>query len=620
LRKYVSSILPLALACAALLTASACFAQTIKVTDYGVQPNSGHDATEGVNKALAAAKQTHATGLVFPKGTYDFFPDKAPSKHYYITNHDHVDQRAVAMPLEGLHNFTLDGQGSSFIFHGVMMPIAIVSSTGLTLENFSIDDAHQHFLLSRIVANDKNTITVQVLPGQNFTVQAGQLILSVDGWTKQATATTEFDPATMTLVLGGHDDYGFGRKTIKQTGPNTLQIPAGNSVGKIGDIMLFRGNDRPNPAIWSSESKDLTVSHVNVHAAQGMAFVAQKTENVHLDALDVTLTPNTPRIVSTNADALHFANCRGELLIESGVYENMLDDGINVHSVVLRVAEVKAPNSVLFEWGHFQTFGWTFASVGEHVEFLSTKTLLPDALLTVTAVQPIDEKHFILTFSQPVPSSVKVDDIADNTEWRPSVVYRNNTVRRTRSRGVLFSTPEGVLIEGNHFDKTTGAAILLPGEAGKWFEGVPSSDVIIRHNTISNANLAKPTAAPITIGPSIAKPGDAEGYNHRRILIEDNDFNLMGRHLVQGLSIDGIVFSGNKLGPSPIYPNIPNDTTPILTFTHVRCVHVGANTLGFKFTAKDIDGQDMKLVNIDGVTSPDDAAAWNAACANVTKE
>ena len=38
--------------------------------------------------------------------------------------------------------------------------------------------------------------------------------------------------------------------------------------------------------------------------------------------------------------------------VENGHYENMLDDGINVHGSFLRVAKVTAPSTVLLEWGH----------------------------------------------------------------------------------------------------------------------------------------------------------------------------------------------------------------------------------------------------------------------------
>jgi hypothetical protein len=47
-------------------------------------------------------------------------------RHYFISNHDYVKSRAVAMPIENVSNFTIDGSGSEFIFHECILPIAVV--------------------------------------------------------------------------------------------------------------------------------------------------------------------------------------------------------------------------------------------------------------------------------------------------------------------------------------------------------------------------------------------------------------------------------------------------------------------------------------------------------------
>ena len=42
--------------------------------------------------------------------------------------------------------------------------------------------------------------------------------------------------------------------------------------------------------------------------------------------------PHTQRVISTTADATHFVNCKGDILIENCRFENMLDDGTNAVS------------------------------------------------------------------------------------------------------------------------------------------------------------------------------------------------------------------------------------------------------------------------------------------------
>jgi hypothetical protein len=57
-------------------------------------------------------------------------------------------------------------------------------------------------------------------------------------------------------------------------------------------------------------------------------------------------------------------NCRGQIIVENGLFENMLDDGINVHGSYLRIAEKLAPDTLVLEFGHPETFGLPFAFSG----------------------------------------------------------------------------------------------------------------------------------------------------------------------------------------------------------------------------------------------------------------
>ena len=121
-------------------------AQRVSVSSFGVMPNSPQDATPGVNRAITSVKSLSRPVLIFPKGRYEFWPENAPHRKYFISNHDPVESRAVAMPLEGVDHLIVDGQGSIFIFHGLILPISIVHGHDITLRNLSIDYATPHVL------------------------------------------------------------------------------------------------------------------------------------------------------------------------------------------------------------------------------------------------------------------------------------------------------------------------------------------------------------------------------------------------------------------------------------------------------------------------------------------
>jgi len=608
------------LAATALFASTFCYSQTISVTDFGIKPDSGKDATPAIEAAIAAAQANHDRIIVFPKGRYEFWPDKAHTGHYFISNHDPVDTRAVAMPIEGIDNLTIDGQGSSFIFHGVIMPIDVVGSNGITLKNFSIDYATQHFLYTKVLSTTGNTTDVQVVDGSKYSIDdKGKLSILKEDWNQVATASLEIDAEKLTVARGAKDDFHFSQHaTVKEVSPGVLHIIGMPTQPEVGHFLVLRGVDRPNPAIWASDATNLLVSNITVHAAEGMAFIAQKSRDVRLDGFNVALEQGSKRLLTTNADAVHFSNCAGTVTVENGLFENMLDDGLNVHGSALHIVKLTGPNSMLLEWGHFQTYGFDWAQPGDQIEFSAHRTLLPYGHARITAIERVDDHHMSVTIDEPLPPEMKVDDYTDNIDWRPSLVYRNNTVRRIRSRGILVSTTAGALVEGNTFDKTTMAGVLIPGEAVDWYESTPSRNVIIRHNTFNDVNLAKGYA--IQIGPTIATPLPTDAYNHRNILVEDNQFNLVQQHVVQALSLDGLIFRNNKVAGSTDFAVKPNDDTPSFNLTHTRCVRIDKSSFITPLTPADVKGADATLVSVDTLKGTTSMKEWSAKCADSFKK
>src|SRR5690554_6163640 len=116
--------------------------------------------------------------------------------------------------------------------------------------------------------------------------------------------------------------------------------------------------------------------------------------------------------------------------------------------------------------------------------------------------------------------------MSENITWTPEVIFSNNTIRNNRGRGSLFSTPKRVFCEGNLFDHTHGAAILLCGDSNGWYETGACRDVIIRNNRFVNSLTANYqfTNAVISIYPEIPNLIDQKKFFHSGIVIENNQF------------------------------------------------------------------------------------------------
>ncbi len=138
-------------------------AKTINVADHGVVP--GKDVSREVNQLLEILKGKEGVTVYFPKGTYEFKPDMALEKYRAVTNHDNSNKH-LAFLIFGFKNFTLDGGGSTFLFHGRICPFTLDDSSGVTLKNFTIDwDTPFHHELKVVERNeDSNSFVAEISP------------------------------------------------------------------------------------------------------------------------------------------------------------------------------------------------------------------------------------------------------------------------------------------------------------------------------------------------------------------------------------------------------------------------------------------------------------------------
>jgi len=99
------------------------------------------------------------------------------------------------------------------------------------------------------------------------------------------------------------------------------------------------------------------------------------------------------------------------------------------------------------------------------------------------------------------------------------------------------------------FDHSSGAAILLAGDAQGWYESGACHEVVIRRNTFIN-NLTSRyqfTNAIISIYPEVKQLNKQKDYYHRNVLIENNVFKTFDVPLLFAISTDNLKFVNNKI-------------------------------------------------------------------------
>ena len=263
----------------------------------------------------------------------------------------------------------------------------------------------------------------------------------------------------------------------------------------------------------------------------------------------VMVRKGTGRVHTAGADATHFSNTRGGIVVEKALFEGMMDDAINVHSTCLGVMEVVDSHTLKCKYMHRQAVGFEVFLPGEKIRFINGPTLEPGGTATVKTAVKKNSAEMVITVEEPLPSSVRAGDAVENADFYPSVVFRNNIVRNNRARGSLFTTPERVLVEGNLFDHSSGSAILLAGDAQGWYESGACHEVVIRKNTFIN-NLTSRYQfrnAIISIYPEVKQLDRQRDYYHRNVLIENNVFKTFDVPLLFAISTDNLKFINNKV-------------------------------------------------------------------------
>ncbi|MBO5263275.1 MAG: right-handed parallel beta-helix repeat-containing protein [Bacteroidaceae bacterium] len=555
--------------CVALLIASCDTGKKVYYAgDFGIVPNTGKDMTKAVADAVAAIKAERGCKpavLLFEGGEYDFFPDSANVREYYISNHDQDNPKLVAVALEGLKNLTLQGDTSKggrateFLMNGRMLPIAMVDCENCSLSSIVVDTRVPQITQVEVLENREGYITYRVAPWAQYKIVGGRFVAYGSNWELAPVAGIAFDGETGHLVYRT-SDIGVGVYNVEEVEPGVIRAPWNDNRLKPGTRIAMRSYYRPTPGIFLSKCNNTSFENIKVHYAEGMGLLAQNCENIDMERFCVVPREGSDRYFTTQADATHFSGCRGLIKSNNGEYCGMMDDAINVHGTYLRIVERVDDNTIIGRYMHPQAYGFYWGGEGDAVQFVRSSTMEVCEPNVVEKIEPFDKavitgaKEFRITLRDKVADDIASGDYGiENLEWTPEVKFCGNTIRNNRARGALFSTPKDVLVENNLFDHTSGTAILLCGDCNGWFETGACRNVTIRKNRFVNAltNMFQFTDGIISIYPEIpdlqAQKKYFHGGNGTGVVIEDNVFETFDAPIVYAKSLDGLLFRGNRI-------------------------------------------------------------------------
>lgn len=490
-------------------------------------------------------KHDHAV-LRLPEGHFTVKGDFAFERHCFVTNNDEGLKR-IAFDLTEFKNLEIKGEGTCLDFVGYIVPFWISKAENIHVSGVSIDYTtpfHSEALITQVtdeyvdVRFDANEFPYRVHCGclrfdnKPTGSEAFNLMLEFD--------REKREPAWHAI------DYWVDETERCEALPNgDVRILRKNLKANVGNVFVFGCNHRKVPGFVISDSKDVSVCDVNVYHTGGMAFVAQRSENIELNHVMVTCPPGKDRIVSATADATHFSNCSGFVRLVDCVFENQKDDATNIHGVYAMITEVESPNTVVVKYMHEAQFGFHFIRQGMNVEIVDNGSLVTNCVRQVADCEVINKEYERVVFLEALPECVGVEYVVAQTDEYPDVLIKGCTIRNNRARGILLGSRGQIVIDSNYFH-VPGAAILLEGDGSYWYEQSGVRDLEIRNNVFENCNYGSPHwgNACIAVGTGIWKDRKVSRY-HRNLKIHGNVFRCFDPRILNIYCTENVDFHGN---------------------------------------------------------------------------
>jgi hypothetical protein len=343
---------------------------------------------------------------------------------------------------------------------------------------------------------------------------------------------------------------------FEDIGGDLLRLYGVKRYPPIGNYEILYITPRLGAGIFCEDSSDLYFENVTVHGCLGMGVIAQTCHNVHLNGFN-TLRKGD-RYYTANVDGSHFVNCTGLVRVENCTFEGQLDDALNIHGMYARIEKV-AGNEIFVREVHDEARGIRVYRAGDRIQVLDVSSLIPYAEKTIIEAEYLNQDIIRLVLKEGTDGVREGDDI-ENLDRTADLIFKNNTVRNNRARGMLIATKGKVIIEDCYFH-TSGAAILFEADGDFWFESGGTRDVTIRNNFFDGCKYSTWGSSVISCAPR--KRIEEGKYFHKKMDIVDNRFHMTMGYAVQLDNIESATFTGNTVTAA-------DGIEPKITVHHVK--------------------------------------------------
>ncbi len=440
---------------------------TVSVREFGAIAGDGQDDTQSVRRALDFALKNGAKKLVFPKGIYNFAQAKGglwePS-HWLFW-------------LKNVKNLEIDGQGSLFIFEGTQCFAYSIDCENVVFKNFSVDYEKPFFTHGKVswISPDKSEFDLK-FDNTIYRPKGGE---SVPSW-------SEVYGERLFSVSGGL----FVNYQVSQTrliAPNLIRVSCTHSIDplKIGMEIMLRHHTYSGSIFRLHHSKNHKIENVNIYSGMGMGIVGQYLDSIEIKNVNIAPAPDSKVPYSVSSDAINLLGCYGKILVENCYVKGSKDDSINVFSNYYKIKRQIAPNKIQLHSPKFNSGEMPQDKAGDTLVFMR-KDLKKYAYRKIKSItQNWQQRCAEVEFEEALPKDADIaNDIISTTKQPSEIVMR---FCKLDSEGRICCQASNMLVEDCELINSGG--FQLNTCVQPWFEGVPSSNVVVRRCSFINSKI-----------------------------------------------------------------------------------------------------------------------------------
>lgn len=395
-------------------------AMVFDVTQYGANPAGGNDASVGVYKAIEAAKEyqdSHpgeAADVIirFPEGRYDFYPDKVKGRILYPSNTNNGGingsqgnmngansnalwfTKYIGISIDSMRNVTVEGNNSSFVYHGNMTPFASINSQNVVFKDFTSDFQAPLTIDFTVLEVDRaaKTAKVRIPECYDVTINNNNFVVNSDkspynGVVYYSRTVNDLSAGAYCKVLDATDNVWLGSSAnlmasrnriepLTNEGKNVFRITYNSLDEKIREGLIYqiRQDPRRTPGTFIWKSDGVTLKDINYYYMHGFGIVAQQSANLFFNSIDFGPPKETGRAAGGFADFMQISGCGGKVVVDNCTFANPQDDPINMHGTFVDLKEVDENDrkkvTVYFteDGGSNETFGFPNFFPGNKLE------------------------------------------------------------------------------------------------------------------------------------------------------------------------------------------------------------------------------------------------------------